>query len=319
MFAQINHVALISHQYNTLGKFYEAVFGLKSSAKGRPASAITIGDGYVGLNLIPRRDGYVEGIDHFGMVVDDVEPVLERMKRKHRNAAIVKRPSTRPFAAYSGHDPDGNVFDLAQRKNDTRKEVYAEIAGGGWAQDRYLNKFAIRTPNAEQCAEFYRDVFELEPVSRKSGTGYCLSDGRVTLAILPWSIPAFEGMSIKRPGPDHSGFRDPGPPLGSGPLPQQIRHPHAQRGTMRGILSGRVRARAGEPQVRHGLLSKRWAGDPRHPALVDSCVRGHVDQAPGSGPYRLSCRESGRVQGDGCGSGRDESLSGRHSARSPPG
>src|SRR6266568_4789292 len=157
MFAQINHVALISHQYNTLGKFYEAVFGLKSSAKGRPASAITIGDGYVGLNLIPRRDGY--------------------------------------------------VFDLAQKKEDTRKEVYAEIAGGGWAQDRYVNKFAIRTPNAEQCAEFYRDVFELEPVHRKSGTAaYCLTDGRVTLAVLPWSIPAFEGMSVKRPGPDHIGF-----------------------------------------------------------------------------------------------------------------
>jgi len=207
MFAQINHVALISHQYNTLGKFYEAVFGLKSSAKGRPASAITIGDGYVGLNLIPRRDGYVEGIDHFGMVVDDVEPVLERMRRKHKNAAIVKRPSARPFAAYSGHDPDGNVFDLAQKKEDTRKEVYAEIAGGGWAQDRYVNKFAIRTPNAEECAEFYRDVFELEPVNRKSGTAaYCLTDGRVTLAVLPWSIPVFEGMSVKRPGPDHIGF-----------------------------------------------------------------------------------------------------------------
>src|SRR6266568_1072243 len=174
MFAQINHVALISHQYNTLGKFYEAVFGLKPSAKGRPASAITIGDGYVGLNLIPRRDGYVEGIDHFGMVVDDIEPVLERMKRKHKNATIVKRPSARPFAAYSGHDADGNVFDLAQKKEDTRKEVYAEIAGGGWAQDRYVNKFAIRTPNAEQCAEFYRDVFER--------------------------------MSVKRPGPDHIGF-----------------------------------------------------------------------------------------------------------------
>jgi len=55
-------------------------------------------------------------------------------------------------------------------EEDTRKEVYAEIAGGGWAQDRYVNKFAIRTPNAEECAEFYRDVFELEPVNRKSGT-----------------------------------------------------------------------------------------------------------------------------------------------------
>jgi catechol 2,3-dioxygenase-like lactoylglutathione lyase family enzyme len=203
MFAQINHVAIISHQYNTLGKFYEAVFGLKAYGN-RPASAITIGDGCVGLNLIPRRDGYIGGIDHFGMVVDDVEPVLERMQRKHRQAAIVKRPSTRPFAAYSGHDPDGNVFDLAQKKEDTRKEVYAEIAGGGWAQDRYINKFAIRTPNAEACAEFYREVFELEPVRGKPG--YCLTDGRVMLALLPWAIPAFEGMSIKRPGPDHFGF-----------------------------------------------------------------------------------------------------------------
>jgi hypothetical protein len=29
----------------------------------------------------------------------------------------------------------------------------------------------------------------------------------VTLAILPWSIPIFENMSIKRPGPDHIGFK----------------------------------------------------------------------------------------------------------------
>jgi catechol 2,3-dioxygenase-like lactoylglutathione lyase family enzyme len=207
MFAQINHMAMISPQYTVLGKFYEAVFGLKLPAKNRPAAAITIGDGYVGLNIIPRRDGYVGGIDHFGMVVDDVEPVRERMQKKHKRANIVKRPSARPFAAYSGHDPDGNVFDLAQKKEDTRKEVYAEIAEKAWAQDRYLNKFAIRTPNAEECAEFYRDVFELERVNRKTDApGYHLTDGRVTLSILPWSIPVFEGMSIKRPGPDHLGF-----------------------------------------------------------------------------------------------------------------
>jgi hypothetical protein len=28
----------------------------------------------------------------------------------------------------------------------------------------------------------------------------------MTLSILPWSIPIFENMSIKRPGPDHLGF-----------------------------------------------------------------------------------------------------------------
>jgi catechol 2,3-dioxygenase-like lactoylglutathione lyase family enzyme len=207
MFAQINHMAMISPHYAALGKFYEAVFGLKTSTNPRPAQAVTVGDGCVGLNIIPRRDGYVGGIDHFGMLVDDVAPVLERMQKKHSKANVVKRPSARPFAQYSGHDPDGNVFDLAQKKEEARKDIYADIAAQSWAQDRYLNKFAIRTPNAEQCAEFYRDVFELEPVNRSSeAPGFHLTDGRVTLSIMPWSIEVFGGMSIKRPGPDHIGF-----------------------------------------------------------------------------------------------------------------
>jgi catechol 2,3-dioxygenase-like lactoylglutathione lyase family enzyme len=207
MFAQINHMAMISPHYPVLGKFYEVVFGLTTSGNARPAQAVTVGDGCVGLNIIPRRDGYVGGIDHFGMLVDDVAPVIGRMQKKHPKANVVKRPSARPFAQYSGHDPDGNVFDLAQKKEDTRKDVYADIAAQGWAQDRYLNKFAIRTPNWEECAEFYREVFELEPVDRKTAApGRHLTDGRVSLSIMPWSIPVFEGMSIKRPGPDHIGF-----------------------------------------------------------------------------------------------------------------
>ena len=44
------------------------------------------------------------------MTVDDVNVVMERAHKKFPEANIVKRPSTRPFAAYSAHDPDGNVF-----------------------------------------------------------------------------------------------------------------------------------------------------------------------------------------------------------------
>ena len=44
------------------------------SAKARSTSALTTGDGYVGLNLIPRRDGYVGGIDHFGIVDPHIAP-----------------------------------------------------------------------------------------------------------------------------------------------------------------------------------------------------------------------------------------------------
>ena len=207
MRAQINHMAANSPNWPMMAKFYEAIFGLKPPQNySKPANGISVGDGYAGLNINPLRDGYVGGLDHFGMAVDDVEIVLERMKKKHRRANVVRRPSTRPYAAYSGHDPDGNVFDLATKKDDNRKDLYKEQADGAHSTANYINRFAIRTPNAEECAEFYRDVFELEPVNRPGAPGYHLTDGRVTLSLLPWSIPVFEGMSIKRPGPDHIGF-----------------------------------------------------------------------------------------------------------------
>ena len=59
-------------------------------------------------------------------------------------------------------------------------------------------------------AEFYADVFELEArnVPGESGS-YHLTDGRVTLAILPWTISAFDGAGIEQPAMDHICFRVP--------------------------------------------------------------------------------------------------------------
>lgn len=208
MFAQINHMALISYEPPVLEKYYQALFGFKTSqGRNNPMMSI-VGDGYLGLNLLPRRDGYVGGLDHFGLVVDDIGRVLEKMQKKHPKANIVKRPSTRPFAAYSGHDPDGNVFDLAEKNGDNRKDIYRDQAEGGWGQDRCFNRYAIRTINAQQVAEFYADVFELEWVRRKAeDPNFHLTDGRMTLSIMPWNIEDFAGMSIKRPGPDHIGVK----------------------------------------------------------------------------------------------------------------
>jgi len=41
-------------------------------------------DGYVGMQIIPRATAMSAASIHFGMVVDDVETVLERMQKKHR-------------------------------------------------------------------------------------------------------------------------------------------------------------------------------------------------------------------------------------------
>ena len=60
MFAQINHVAMVSSDWPLLGRFYEAAFGMRQSptAKPRPLNGLTVGDGHVGLNINPRRDRY---------------------------------------------------------------------------------------------------------------------------------------------------------------------------------------------------------------------------------------------------------------------
>ena len=177
MFAKINHMAMISPIYPMLANFYEAYFGLKRSGKtSRPLNAVTVGDGYVGLNINPLRDGYVGGLDHFGVVVDDIDTVLKRAREKFPQANIVKRPSTRPFASYSGHDPDGNIFDLSQKdEGDKLVGVYAEQSVGGRAQP--------------------------------------------------------------------------------GPLPQQVRDPHHEPGQVRGFLSIRAGAQAGEPQRRSAAIT----------------------------------------------------------------
>lgn len=209
MFAQINHVAIHSPNWPMVARFYEAVFGMKASDKSRPMSGASVGDGYVGLNINAQRDSYVGGLDHFGMVVDDIDAAMERARKKFPESRIVKRPSTRPFAAYSANDPDGNIFDLAQKNTTKLDAVYAEQAEqGGWTQDRYINKYALRTMHVNKVADFYMEVFELTPLNKKVNVpGEHLTDGRVTLSIMPWSIELFEAMAIKRPGPDHVGFK----------------------------------------------------------------------------------------------------------------
>ena len=64
MFAKINHVAMVSSNYAMLGKFYETLFGMTCAPDASPRSAITVGDGYVGLNINPRRPGRAGGLDH---------------------------------------------------------------------------------------------------------------------------------------------------------------------------------------------------------------------------------------------------------------
>ena len=71
-----------------------------------------------------------------------------------------------------------------------------------------IKHIAIRTPDPEKTAAFYKSVFELEEVGQ-AGSGVYLSDGYINLAILrsndngngesPRDVPGYAGI-------DHLGF-----------------------------------------------------------------------------------------------------------------
>ena len=197
MGARIRHVAIVSDQYALLGRFYEAIFGMRTAEDKRPERAVTVSDGYVGLNINPRKPGRPAGLDHFGLEVDDAEEACANLER-FPGANFVKRPSTRPFAGISANDPAGNVFDISQRDMANRTSVYVEAER---ESPRAISHLAIRTLHAQKLMEFYVDVFGLTAVDGG------VTDGRVTILLMPWDIRDYHGSGIVRPGPDHLGFK----------------------------------------------------------------------------------------------------------------
>jgi len=206
VFAKLNHVAIVSENYAQLCKFYEAMFGMTTSSKSRPARAVTVRDGYVGLNINPRRAGRKAGFDHFGIEVKDAQTAFDRMSKHAPSVKWLKRPATRPFAGITTHDPDGNVFDISQKDMTNRRDVYVE--NDGKLNPRFIDHFAMRTLRPLEMAEFYSHVFELSVGNKKEGdTNHYLSDGHVTLVIMPWSITDYDGTGIIQTGMDHLGFK----------------------------------------------------------------------------------------------------------------
>jgi len=204
MSSKINHVAIVSSQYALLGKFYESLLGMTSSSKVRPHSALTIGDGYVGLNINPRKPGRPAGLDHFGVEVESVEEVFDKMNSKYPSALWVKRPGNRPFAGITANDPDGNVFDLSQKKMENRSHVYEDQCGEQNA--RFISHVAVRTMRPDEMARFYSDIFGFSEQNGHAGDpSHYLTDGRVTLSVMPYDIRNFVGQSILPTGMDHIG------------------------------------------------------------------------------------------------------------------
>ena len=210
---KIQHAAIVSENFVREAKFYEAIFGMKRSKPGseeeqkaiRNNYAVSISDGYVGVTVIGRKPGYIPGLHHFGVDVDDVDEVMSRIKKNYPEVAVLKRPSNRPFATYGAHDPEGNYFDLTQEGMSNRRDVYVQQQR---EQPRRIHHLKLRVMNPSKIAAFYRDSFDLTEAEKAlEDPNFYLTDGKMTLIIAPWKMSDFEGAGIDRPGLEHIGFQ----------------------------------------------------------------------------------------------------------------
>lgn len=197
MSGRLKHVAIQSKDRPILKKFYQTLFGMKAFA-GAGEEGGAMSDGYVGLNINQRAAGRKGGFDHFGFEVDDIDRTFALAKE--HGVEYLKRPSTRPFASFSMHDPLGNVFDVTQRGLQNRRDVYADNVTIE-RTPRHITHIQLRTVNPELLINFYRDVFGLE------GEGYHLTDGVVTFVVSPWKIGDYADTGIELPALDHLGFK----------------------------------------------------------------------------------------------------------------
>ena len=211
---KLNHIACIAQDPQTVAKFYATIFQMslerKASSIGLSATAR---EGYVGLNfnpILPGRPGPA-GLDHFGIEVENIDESFAMATKKYPTVEWVKRSGMRPYAQVGIHDPEGQVVDINQK--DLDKNVSEVKTDGLYLeedrdQERHIEYLALRTLNVEYCAEFYHDVFQMTPLNRQEDDdSYSLTDGRVTLKLMPWKITDYDGVDANRPMLDHIGFR----------------------------------------------------------------------------------------------------------------
>jgi predicted enzyme related to lactoylglutathione lyase len=269
MLTRIQHFAIVSENFAREAKFYESVFGMKRSKPGsekeqkaiRTNYAVSISDGYVGVTVIGRKPGYVPGLHHFGVDVDDVDEAIARIKKKYPEVAVLKRPSNRPFATFGAHDPEGNYFDLTQEGMSNRRDVYVEQQR---EQPRRIHHLKLRVMNPSSIAAFYRDSFDLQEADKAlEDPNFYLTDGKMTLIIAPWKMSDFEGAGIDRPGLEHIGFK--------------VENVAAVKRELAAL-------READPEMRERIISEPSEGE-RRLALIASCRHGQFQCSSPDGVF----------------------------------
>ena len=193
--AKLRHVAFIVKDPDRLYEFYHHLFGVEKVRHG-PTGAIHVIDGLFNLAFLKqnvsdspvvnthRADGeeidQVQGINHYGFLVDNVEQALSRFDVSLPRGETPQngRPAEMRFI-----DPWGNKVDLSARGFLGREEK--KLPG--------VRRVVVQADNPDTAAAFYKSKFELNEIGR-------LSDGTVRLTDGDISFDLTKNRLIDKPG-----------------------------------------------------------------------------------------------------------------------
>ena len=119
---RIRHLAIVALDTNAVAEFYQRVFDMELVGSKGPGKSQYLSDGHITLAILPHNTtGSVNrGLNHFGFAIDDRDEIVTRML-----AEGVKEPTARPadraYAEVRGADIEGNMFDLSESFEETKR------------------------------------------------------------------------------------------------------------------------------------------------------------------------------------------------------
>lgn len=227
--AGIRHVAFIVRDPQRLYDFYHHLFGVER-VRTSPTGSIHVIDGFFNLAFLKqvettspienthRADGQEidqrPGINHFGFTVESLDAVLARLPDTIK---FGESPQNGRPAEMRVVDPWGNNFDLSSRGYLGREE---RVLPG-------VRRVVLQADSPEETARFYTSVLDLREVRREPDGTVELTDGDVSLGIVPESFVGkrgvqYVGFQVREWEQTRARFRELGVDLPASPPPGEL-------------------------------------------------------------------------------------------------
>jgi catechol 2,3-dioxygenase-like lactoylglutathione lyase family enzyme len=109
---QIRHIAIRVADPDKVSEFLQRVFAMEVARKTLRGT-IFMTDGHINLALLAPRPGHPNGINHFGFLVESLDPIRSLTPVKPAEELQEEGRSPGQHSEYVVRDPEGNRIDVA--------------------------------------------------------------------------------------------------------------------------------------------------------------------------------------------------------------